>query len=80
MTLDRFAAWVDRRNFISVRAFVLYSTVALTWYATIESIKFAATSHFDGVGTAAVLATFTAPLAAMQAHVFGTLYKGGGAK
>lgn len=75
--MGRFLAWIDRRNFVSIRGFVLYSTVALTWYATVESIKFATTSHFDGVGTAAVIAAFTAPLAAMQAHVFGTLYGGG---
>lgn len=74
--MGRFLAWADRRNFVSVRAFVLYSTVALTWYATVKGFEFATLSRYDGTGTALVIGAFTGPASALVAVVFASLYKG----
>ena len=66
----RFASWVDRRHFLSVRTAVLGATVWLTYETTRWAFTFAHGSTFDGIGTAAVIAAVTAPLAALQAFAF----------
>jgi hypothetical protein len=68
--MKNFLKWADNRHFISVRAFVIYATVWMTWKATDQAWIFASTSTFDGVGTAAVVAAITAPIAALQGFVF----------
>lgn len=68
--LDKFLTWCDDRNFVSVRSFTLYATVWMTWKATEQAWLFAANSHLDGMGTAAVVAAVTAPVAALQGFVF----------
>lgn len=68
--LNKFICWCDSRNFVSVRAFTLYVTIWMTWEATRQAWIFAASSHLDGMGTAAVIAAVTAPVAALQGFVF----------
>ena len=68
--IANFTSWVERRNFISVRAFVLYVTVWMTWEISIKAFAFAYASKFDGTGTAMVLGAITMPFAALQAFVF----------
>ena len=66
----RVLAWIDRRNFVSIRAAVLGVTVWLTISVVREAWLFAAVSHFDGIGTAAVIAAITAPVTALQGFAF----------
>lgn len=68
--MNGFLKWADNRHFISVRAFVIYATVWMTWKATEQAWIFASHSTLDGVGTAAVVAAVTAPVAALQGFVF----------
>ena len=68
--LNKFICWCDKRNFVSVRSFTLYITIWMTWEATRKAWIFAATSNLDGMGTAAVVAAVTAPLATLQAFAF----------
>jgi hypothetical protein len=70
MMISRAISWIDRRNFISIRAAVLGVTVWLTVSVIREAWIFAAMSHFDGVGTAAVIAAVTAPVTALQGFAF----------
>lgn len=71
MTVDRFLAWMDRRQFISVRALVMYVTLINTYYAFDWAARFAYTAlgHSD-LEIAAIIAAVTAPITAMQAFVF----------
>ncbi len=64
-------AWLERKNFIAVRSLVLYVCVWMTWKATVAAWAFASSSTFDGVGTAAVIAAVTGPIAALNGYVFG---------
>lgn len=68
--INRTLAWLDRRNFVSVRSFTLYATVWMSWKAMEQAWVFAAASSLDGIGTAAVVAAVTAPVAALQGFVF----------
>lgn len=63
-------AWLERKNFISVRSLVLYVCVYLTWEATLQAWVFSAASKFDGLGTAAVIGAVTGPIAALNGFVF----------
>jgi hypothetical protein len=53
-----------------VRRGVLGFTLYLTWLATHQAWLFAATSTFDGVGTAAIIAAVMAPVAGLQGFAF----------
>lgn len=70
MSLMSLLNWAEKKNFLSVRSIALYTCLAMTWIATKQAWLFASTSHFDGVGTAAVIAAVTAPLAALNGMVF----------
>jgi len=48
----------------------------MTSQTTVQAWQFAHTSQLDGVGTAAVIAAVTAPLAALQVFVFNSYMKG----
>lgn len=63
-------AWLEKKNFISVRSLVLYVCVYLTWEATLAAWRFAGASAFDGLGTAAVIGAVTGPIAALNGFVF----------
>ena len=73
--VQRFAAWADRRHFISVRTAVLSATVAMTWQVTVWAFEFARASTLPGIETAAVIAAITAPFCALQAAAFGQYMK-----
>lgn len=70
MTLARFLSWSEQRNFVSVRSFVLYITLWMTWEAFQWAAAFAYAAKLDGLGTGAVIAAVTAPIAALQGFVF----------
>ena len=70
MTPERFVAWADKRNFVSVRAFTLYITLWMTWEAFQWAAAFSHTTKLDGLGTAAVVAAVTAPISALQVFIF----------
>ena len=68
-----FRIWADRRQFLSVRALVMYITLIDTWYAFDWAARFAyvaPTAQMDGMQVAAIIAAVTAPIAALQAFVF----------
>ena len=60
--------FIDNRAVI--RRIVLLTTVGMTVWVTRNAWAFALQSQFDGVGTAAVIAAVTAPLAALQGFAF----------
>lgn len=66
--------WVDNRAV--VRRVVLIFTLYMTWYGVHKAWIFAATSTFDGLGTAAVIAAVLAPIAALQGAAFANYTKG----
>lgn len=71
--MNRFLAWCDRRNFISVRSIVLGITIWMTWRVTVWAISFSnlwLLADKDGLQTAAVVAAITAPFAALQGFAF----------
>lgn len=68
--LAEFIAWVDRRSFISVRAFTLYVTLWMTWEAFRWAAEYAFASRLDGLTIAAVIAAVTAPISVLQGFVF----------
>ena len=63
-------AWLERKNFISVRSLVLYVSVYLTWEATLAAWAFAHASRFDGMGTAAIIGAVTGPITLLNGLVF----------
>lgn len=68
-----FTQWADRRQFLSVRALVMYVTLTDTWYAFDWAARFAyvaSTAQMDGIHVAAIIAAVTAPISALQAFVF----------
>jgi len=74
--MTKFLDFVDNRAV--VRRLVLLATVWMTVWVTGSAWDFAMLSKFDGLGTAAVIAAVTAPLAALQAAVFSVYAKGRG--
>lgn len=68
--MDRLAAWLDRRHFISVRAFTLYVTLWMSWAAFRWAADYAYATSLDGLGAGAVIAAVTAPVSALQAFIF----------
>lgn len=73
MTINRFLAWADRRNLISVRSATLGVTVWMTWQLTQWAMQFATAwmaSGKSGVETAAVIGAITVPFATLQAFAF----------
>lgn len=73
--MERFLAWADRRNFISIRAATLGITVWMTWRVTVWAFSITQLwilSDKSGIETAAVVAAITAPFAALQAFAFKT--------
>lgn len=63
-----FLDFIDNRAV--VRRLVLAFTLYMTWFGVHKAWLFAATSTFDGVGTAAVIAAVLAPIAALQGFAF----------
>jgi hypothetical protein len=68
-----FIKWADTKNFISVRSFVLYVTVWMTWLAFDWATTFATTTTKTGADVALIIAAVTAPISALQGFVF-TVY------
>lgn len=68
MITRRFWNWVDDRQI--VRRCVIWVTIYMTWEAGVHGWAFAKVSTFDGIGTAAVIASITAPLAVLQKSAF----------
>lgn len=74
--MSRLLAWLDRRNFVSVRAGTLYLTLWLTVRVTDWAFAFAYSTKLPGVEAAAIIAAVTAPVCALQGFVFNS-YMGG---
>ena len=68
--MKSFLAWADRRNFISVRSFVMYVTVWMTWESFMWAASFASTTAKSGPEVSLVIGSVTAPIALLQAAVF----------
>jgi hypothetical protein len=64
--------WADAKNFISVRSFVLYVTVWMTWKAFVWAAVFATTTTKTGADVALIIAAVTAPISVLQGFVFKT--------
>ena len=62
--------WADSKNFISVRSFVLYVTVWMTWLAFDWAAVFATTTDKTGSDVAMIIAAVTAPISVLQGFVF----------
>lgn len=65
-----FIKWCDARNFVSVRSFVLYVTVWMTWEAFNWAAIFATTTTKTGSDVAMIIAAVTAPISVLQGFVF----------
>jgi len=65
-----FIKWADGRNFISVRSFVLYITLWMTWKAFAWAALFATTTEKTGSDVALIIAAVTAPISFIQTAVF----------
>ena len=65
-----FIKWCDARNFVSVRSFVLYITVWMTWEAFNWAAVFATTTTKSGSDVALIIAAVTAPISVLQGFVF----------
>lgn len=66
-----FVRWIDDKNFISVRSFVLYITVWMTWRAFTWAADYAgAHSGTSGSDVALIIAAVTAPISVLQGFVF----------
>lgn len=65
-----FIKWCDTRNFVSVRSFVLYVTVWMTWEAFNWAAIFATTTTKTGSDVAMIIAAVTAPISVLQGFVF----------
>ena len=66
--IETFQDWIDNRAVI--RRVVLLFTLYMTYYGVNTAWKFASSSPFDGIGTAAVIAAVLAPIAALQGFAF----------
>lgn len=62
--------WADNRNFVSVRSFVLYVTVWMTWAAFQWAAEFATTTDKAGSDVGLIIAAVTAPISVLQGFVF----------
>lgn len=62
--------WIDNKNFVSVRSFVLYVTVWMTWLAFDWAAVFATTTDKTGSDVAMIVAAVTAPISVLQGFVF----------
>lgn len=65
-----FLKWADSRSFVSVRSFVLYITVWMTWQAFAWAAVFATTTDKAGSDVALIIAAVTAPISVLQGFVF----------
>lgn len=65
-----FIKWADARSFVSVRSFVLYVTVWMTWQAFAWAAVFATTTDKAGSDVALIIAAVTAPISVLQGFVF----------
>ena len=62
--------WIDNKNFLSVRSFVLYVTVWMTWEAFYWAAIFATETDKQGSDVALIIAAVTAPISVLQGFVF----------
>ena len=67
-----FLQWIEFKNFASVRSFVLYVTVWMTWEAFNWAAIFATTTDKQGADVALIIAAVTAPISILQGYVFKT--------
>lgn len=66
-----FVKWFDDKNFISVRSFILYITVWMTWRAFEWAADYAVGhSGTSGSDVAMIIAAVTAPISVLQGFVF----------
>ena len=68
MNSKRFWDWVDTRQII--RRIVVIFTLVMSVVAVLKGFDFAMVSKFDGLGTAAIITAFTAPVAYLQKAAF----------
>jgi hypothetical protein len=66
----KFLNWAEQKNFASVRSFVLYVTVWMTWEAFNWAAVFATTTDKQGADVALIIAAVTAPISVLQGFVF----------
>lgn len=77
--LDWVTRWwdfIDSRQI--VRRLVLFLTLWMTWKSFEWAAAYAAITKMDGLGTGAVIAAVTAPVAALQGYVFKIYAEGRG--
>jgi hypothetical protein len=63
-------SWIDNKNFVSVRSFVLYITVWMTWAAFQWAADFATFTNKNGSDVALIIAAVTAPISVLQGFIF----------
>ena len=68
--MDRFLNWMDRRNFVSVRAFTLYSAVWMLYLAGQWAMSFASSSDRAGVEVSLIITAATGPATLLAGYVF----------
>lgn len=69
--MNGFLSWIDRKNFLSVRSFMLYTAVALTVWATTWGAHYAETTTLTaGLEIAGVIAAVTAPITALTGFIY----------
>lgn len=63
--------WLDEKNFVSVRSFILYITVWMTWRAFEWAADYSGShSGTSGSDVALIIAAVTAPISVLQGFVF----------
>ena len=68
--MDGLLKWIDRRNFVSVRALTLYVTLWMTWEVTRWAFQFANATTLDGAQAGLMIGAVTLPVCALQGFVF----------
>ena len=68
--MSAFVTWVDRRNFVSVRAITVYATLWMTWEVTQWAFRFANSTVLDGTQAGLMIGAVTLPVCALQGFVF----------
>lgn len=68
--MDRFLAWADTRNFVSVRSFTLASSIYLLYEVSRWATAFADASARTGAEIAMIVAAATAPATLLAGYAF----------
>lgn len=68
--MSKFIAWFVSKDFVSVRAGVLYVTVWMTWLAFHWAGQFAFATDKAGAEVALIIGAVTLPITALQSFIF----------